>query len=177
MDELTELLARADTERYGEDVTMGEHLRLTAMAAQRCGATDALIVACLLHDIGHFLAPPDDAYGHHDHGETAAAYLADRFAPAVSEPVRLHIEAKRYLCGIDPGYHDRLSRASQHTLTKQGGPMDAAEAAAFAASEWAADAVALRRWEDDHGKQTGEAVPPWSAFMGLIEDQLLPSAP
>lgn len=80
---------------------MADHALLTDRAARRAGADEALVVAYLLHDIGHFLEGPDEEFGSHDHGTAGADFLAERFPPQVSEPVRLHIDAKRYLCAIE----------------------------------------------------------------------------
>ncbi len=171
---LRELFATRGRESYGEAVTMAEHSLLTAEAARGAGAPEALVVACLLHDIGHFLEDPDDEFGYHDHGEAAAAFLSTRFPPAVTEPLRLHIDAKRYLCAIDSTYHDELSAASQHTITRQGGVMTPADAATFAALPHADDAVRLRRWEDRSGKRHGAAVPAFGEFEDAIVRQHLP---
>lgn len=165
--EIGGLFARHGGETYGEGVTQEQHALQCAALAAAEGAEDALIVAALLHDIGHFIGPQDDAYGHHRHDRTGGDWLAARFGPAVSEPVRLHVAAKRYLCAVDPGYLAVLSEASRYTLEKQGGPMSAAEADAFAAGPHAAAGVRLRRW-DDHGKAAGLHVPPLAAHDGRI---------
>lgn len=171
--EIGDLFDRHGAERYGEDVTMAEHALLTAQAARDASAGEALVVAALLHDLGHFLADADDSFGNHDHGETAAAYLHGRFPAAVVEPVRLHIEAKRYLCAVEPEYHDRLSAASQYTLTKQGGVMSPAEVAAFEQQPHWRDAVLLRRWEDEHGKVSLGSPPTIADFESLVRRQHL----
>jgi hypothetical protein len=62
--------------------------------------------------------------------------------------VRLHVAAKRFLCATEPGYIERLSSASQATLSVQGGPMSASEVCAFALLPYARNAVALRRWDE-----------------------------
>jgi len=167
--ELAALMDDRGRLNYGENVTIAEHVLLTAAAAEQQGRHDTLVAACLMHDVGHWLDEPDDGYGIHDHGDLGGDWVAARFDAAVSEPVRLHVEAKRFLCARDPGYHDRLSVASQYTLTKQGGPMSADEAEAFEARQHAADAVLLRRLEDDHGKLTGVEVPPLSHFRPLLD--------
>ena len=169
VDELAAMMAGRGQRSYGENITISEHSLITAAAAEAHGAHDTLIAACLLHDVGHWLDEPDDDYGIHGHGETGGDWVADRFQEAVAEPVRLHVDAKRYLCATDPEYHDRLSPASQYTLTKQGGPMSADEAAAFEARPYANDAVQLRKWEDDYGKLAGAVIPPLSHFRPLLE--------
>jgi [1-hydroxy-2-(trimethylamino)ethyl]phosphonate dioxygenase len=156
--EIEALFARHGGESYGEGVTQLAHALQTAALAAADGADDSLIVAALLHDVGHFLQPTDDSYGYHKHDRSGGAWLAQRFGPAVSEPVRLHVAAKRYLCAAEADYFGKLSRASVHSLGKQGGPMSATEAAAFMASPHADAAVRLRRW-DDGGKLEGIVVP------------------
>ena len=171
VDEIEALYDAGGHQSYGEDVTMLEHSLLTALAAERAGAPDELIVACLLHDIGHLLGDADDAYGVHDHGDASGDYLATRFPTAVSEPARLHVAAKRYLCAVDPAYVNGLSQASQYTLEKQGGPMSPEEQLEFEANPHHRDGVRLRRWEDEHGKNDGLRPPTWSHFRPLLERQ------
>lgn len=158
IEEIEALFARHGGESYGEGVTMLQHALQTAALAEADGADDSLVVAALLHDVGHFLQPTDDSYGYHKHDRSGGEWLAQRFGPAVSEPVRLHVAAKRYLCTTEADYFAKLSAASVHSLGKQGGPMSAAEAGAFAASPHAVAAVRLRRW-DDGGKRDGLRVP------------------
>lgn len=167
LDAIDALLARAGEVDYGEQVTMLEHSIQCALFAQRDGAPDALVAAALLHDIGSFVSSPDGAFGEYAHDRTGGAWLAQRFAPAVSEPVRLHVAAKRYLCGIEPEYRRELSPASLHTLGHQGGPMQAHEARAFEREPFFDDAVRLRRW-DDAGKLAGMTVPPAHSFHALL---------
>ena len=168
VEELAALYARFGGETYGEGVTQLEHgLQAAAVAASE-GADGALVAAALLHDVGHLLGMNDDAYGYHKHDKLGADYLARHFGPAVTEPVRLHVAAKRYLCATVPGYFEKLSPASTYTLSKQGGPMSAAEAAAFAANPHLAEAVRLRQW-DDLGKVEGLHVPGFDHYRPLLE--------
>jgi len=167
LEEIEALYARHGGESYGEGVTMLQHSLQTAALAQAEGADDSLVVAALLHDVGHFLQPTDDSYGYHKHDRSGGDWLARRFGPAVSEPVRLHVAAKRYLCASEPDYFGKLSAASVHSLGKQGGPMSAAEAAAFAASPHAEAATRLRRW-DDGGKRENLHVPDFPAYRQRI---------
>ncbi len=156
-------------EYLGEEVTIAEHMIQTAVRARDDGAPDALVAAALLHDIGHLVQPGADAADwHRGHDEAGAAFLAGRFGPEVIEPARLHVAAKRYLCAVEPDYLHLLSDASVHTLERQGGPMSAAEAAAFEANPWHADAVRLRRFEED-AKHVGLAIPRFAAFRPLLE--------
>ncbi len=169
VDELAALMADRGQRNYGENITIAEHSLITAAAAEAHGASDTLIAACLLHDVGHWLDEPDDEYGIHSHGDTGGEWVAERFPEAVAEPVRLHVEAKRFLCARYPEYHARLSPASQYTLTMQGGPMSPDEAAAFETRSHADDAIQLRKWEDDYGKLAGVDIPPLSHFRPLLE--------
>lgn len=147
-------------EYLGEAVTMAQHMLQTGAAARRAGASVALVVAAVAHDVGHFTGVRtgrdlmQGTDNHHD--EVAASWLSRWFGPAVTEPVRLHVAAKRYLCAVDPTYRGRLSEASRYTMGVQGGPMSAEEADGFSRLPYAADAVELRRW-DDLGKDPDSA--------------------
>jgi phosphonate degradation associated HDIG domain protein len=173
LDEIAALFATRGAEAYGEGVSIAQHSLQTAALARAEGADPALVAAALLHDIGHFIEEPDDAFGYHKHDKSGGAWLAARFPPAVSEPVRLHVAAKRYLCAVEPEYFDRLSHASKHTLAHQGGPMAAPEAAAFSQLPFVDRAVRLRRF-DDGGKSVGLVVEPLENYrptlLRLLDD-------
>ncbi len=162
---------RGEAAYFGERVTIKEHSLQAAWFARVESAPAPLIVAALLHDIGHLLeAVPDDLAGwttdaHHE--EVGARWLAARFGPEVSEPVRLHVPAKRYLCATDADYFRQLSSASVHTLRLQGGPMSAEETRAFELEPHYRAAVRLRRW-DDQGKVAGLATPPLEAYLEML---------
>ena len=167
-DEIAALFAAYGGETYGEGVTIAEHSLQTAALARADGAEEALCVAALLHDVGHFLEERDDRFGYHKHDRAGGEWLATRFPAAVSEPVRMHVAAKRYLCATEPAYVAILSEASVHSLGKQGGAMSAEEAAAFAGRSFARAAVRLRRW-DDRGKVTGIEVPVLETYRSAID--------
>jgi predicted HD phosphohydrolase len=144
----------------------------TAALAEAQGAPDTLIAAALLHDIGHFIGEfgddaPDDTVDRL-HEAAGATVLQGYFPRAVTEPVRLHVAAKRYLCATDRTYSDRLSAASKHSLSLQGGPMSAPEIAAFERLDRHEDAVRLRRW-DDGGKATGLRTKTFDDFRPLLQ--------
>ena len=157
---------------FGEAVTQTEHAQQAAHFARLCGASDALVLAALLHDIGHLLDPVPaeitDWKTDARHENSGSRWLASRFGAEVSEPVRLHVPAKRYLCAIETTYLRQLSSASIHTLQLQGGPMSAAEIAAFEAERFHRDAVTLRRC-DDQGKVAGLRTPDFGHYRELIE--------
>jgi phosphonate degradation associated HDIG domain protein len=158
----------------GEPVTQAAHMLQAAALAQRDGASDALIAAALLHDVGHFM----NAVGGHDadadrkHQDSGASWLAQWFGPEVTEPVRLHVAAKRYLCATEPEYAAVLSPASVASLNVQGGPMQQPELAAFEAEPHAAAAVRVRRW-DDAAKDPGAPVPSFEHFRPLLRTLVL----
>ena len=155
----------------GEPVTQAVHMLQAAALAEAAGCPPALIAAALLHDVGHFTG----AISGHElmagtdnrHSDQGAAWLAQWFGPEVTEPVRLHVAAKRYLCATEPGYSARLSPASVYTLGVQGGPMTPDAAEDFAASPYAADACQLRRF-DDQAKDAAVVPPPFEHFVPVL---------
>ena len=174
VDVLARLFAEQGGNEYlGEPVTQAEHMLQAAACARVAGASDALVAAALLHDVGHFTGPISGAElmagTDNRHSHAGADWLAGLgFPAAVTEPVRLHVAAKRYLCAVEPGYFDRLSEASVYTLSVQGGPMSPAEAARFAEGRYAEDAVTLRRW-DEAAKDPGALVPDFAHYRPLLE--------
>jgi predicted HD phosphohydrolase len=141
------------------------------MLAEADGASPALIVAALLHDIGHLLHDlPDDApnAGVDDvHEELAYNWLRQHFGPEVTEPVRMHVEAKRYLCAAEPDYWDSLSDVSQQSLELQGGTFTMDQAHRFEQKPFFEDGVRLRRW-DDRAKILGLQTPSLDHFLSYV---------
>ena len=133
-------------EAYGEAISIRDHMLQAAELAQRQGLGDALVAAALLHDIGW---APVLAGAGAAHEAAGAAYLLPLFGPAVAEPVRRHVDAKRYLVAREPGYGALLSAESVRTLARQGGPMRADEAEAFASLPSFTQALQLRRIDED----------------------------
>lgn len=174
-DEILTLLQRGNADLYsGERISQLEHALQCAHFAQQAGAEDALVVATLVHDLGHILAGGEYAAGRgidDRHEQSGADFLARHFGPAVSEPVRLHVAAKRYLCATDPGYFDRLSEASVRSLALQGGPMTAKEVQDFEANPFATEAVRLRQW-DEQGKIVGLKTPDLEHYRPMVEAAL-----
>lgn len=166
------LATRGSAQYSGEAVSQLEHALQTAWAAEQAGATAELVAAALLHDVGHLL---------HGHGEDCADrgvndrhedlgvwVLKSAFGPAVTEPIRLHVAAKRYLCSADPTYFGQLSAASVQSLRLQGGPMSDTEVREFESGPHFAAAVALRRW-DEMAKVPGLATPDFAHFKSYLE--------
>lgn len=171
-EELVELFESGGSAEYlGESVTMKEHMLQCADLAVRNGASNELIVAALTHDIGHLLISDalfmqeSNIDAHHD--ELGANWLADRFPESVSEPVRLHVGAKRYLVSTDPTYFGRLSPASVHTFNLQGGKMSDDEILEFRSHPAHESAIQVRLWDDD-GKALGSKTSDLSAFESII---------
>ncbi|HTN09572.1 MAG TPA: HD domain-containing protein [Acetobacteraceae bacterium] len=178
LDRIAALLAVGGEHRYGlHDITQLEHALQTALLAEQAGEPGALVAAALLHDIGHMVQELGDnpaAEGVDDrHEELGHAFLAQWFGPEVSEPVRLHVAAKRYLCATEADYFGRLAPDSVLSLALQGGPMSAAEAAAFAALPQAKAAVRLRRY-DEQAKVNGLATPGVRHFLPYVARCLPP---
>jgi phosphonate degradation associated HDIG domain protein len=157
---------------YGEEVTQMEHMLQTAHFAEQHGARPTLIAAALLHDYGHLVHDLGEAVADQGidaiHEEIGADYLQQFFIPEVTEPGRLHVAAKRYLCAADPAYLATLSAASVQSLALQGGPMNAGEVKAFESSPYFSDAVQLRRF-DDLGKVPGMVTPALEHYRPYLE--------
>jgi [1-hydroxy-2-(trimethylamino)ethyl]phosphonate dioxygenase len=156
-----------------------QHALQSAAHAEAQALSSSLVIACLLHDVGHMIhdlgeAPAED--GVDDlHEALGAAWAAAHFPLAVSEPIRLHVAAKRYLCSVEPGYQEGLSKDSRISLALQGGVMDAVEQNAFLHEPFADQAIALRRI-DELAKDKHAVTDELDAFLrrhlaaALIED-------
>lgn len=176
IDRIFELFNRFGTLYYGEDATQLQHALQAAELARRNRCSDMMIAAALLHDVGQFM---DDAGNAAEtlgidarHEISGSLFLGAYFPRGVTEPVRLHVAAKRYLCAIDPAYLTGLSSASAISLELQGGPMSADEVRAFEAEPFFADAVTLRRF-DDMGKHPDWRPPDLASYRPLLESLLI----
>ena len=170
---IADIFERRGAESYlGEQVSMSEHMLQGAVLAEAEGAPEELIAAALLHDIGHYtsefgpMSLGDERDNYHE--ESGAMVLAPFFPSVITECVRLHVPAKRYLCATDKGYHDRLSEASKHTLMLQGGPMSAEEVKDFESNPYHREAVRVRIW-DDEGKKPGVVTPEFRHYVPLLQ--------
>jgi len=174
--ELVDLFARLGGLRYGEDVSQLEHALQTAHHAKLDDAPPALIAAALLHDVGHMMqkAGEDAADRGIDtrHEQISAGYLARAFGPDVTEPIRLHVAAKRYRVAVDPAYLEHLSRASLQSLALQGGPMSVDQIADFLADPWAEPALRLRGY-DEAGKAPDAEVASFETYHDLLRDLIV----
>ena len=175
LDDIRVAFAKRGGDTYGEGVSQLEHALQCAACAERDGASPALIAATLLHDIGHLLhdLPQDIADQGIDteHESLGSAWLSQHFGPAVTEPVRLHVAAKRYLATVEKGYYELLSAASIQSLKLQGGLMSPEETRKFESERFGPDAIALRRW-DDEGKIVGAETPALAHFEQFVSRSL-----
>ncbi len=166
LDHLMSLLQQTDEHTYGEDVSMLAHGLQSAARMSELGADDDLILAALMHDIGHLLGPAGK-HGYHDHAEAAANLLRPWLPAPIVEPIRLHVAAKRHLVATDGDYYDRLSEASKITLDEQGGPFTSEQSREFLADPQAERAMKLRNC-DDEGKRPGQMVPGLGSYRDLL---------
>lgn len=173
--EIFELFARFGSERYGEDVSLERHMLQSAAMAQSLGATRSVVVAALLHDIGHFLHAHDEMPSSQgsdmEHEALGAAWLSRGFDRDVTTPIALHVSAKRYLCAVEPDYFESLSQASRLSLVAQGGVMSEGEAAVFK-KEPAFEAALIVRRCDDGGKDVAMATRNIEQYRGLLTESL-----
>jgi len=172
--ELLEIFAGRATRRYGlSDVNQLQHALQAAALAEADGAPPATVLASLLHDVGHMihrLGEDPASRGVDDvHEQLGAEWLARRFGPDVSEPVRLHVAAKRYLCTVEPDYFGKLGPDSVRSLKLQGGLMSADEVDAFRANPLHSEAVRLRRF-DEAAKDPRAATPDFDHYLRHVED-------
>ena len=167
------IFERCGHEEYlGEPVTMAQHMLQGATIAERNGQDDEIIVGTLLHDIGHFtsefgtfsMEDTEDRF----HEEAGAKVLAQFFPSVITDCVRYHVAAKRYLCATKPEYFDRLSEASVHSLNLQGGPMSDAEVAEFEENPNLRKIVQVR-YLDDAGKRPDMNTPDFWHFAPMVQ--------
>jgi len=170
--QITKLFHTQGAVQYGsEAINQQQHALQCAHLAEQAGAPPELVTAALLHDLGHLVAPDraakasavDDV-----HQYLAIPFLRGVFGEAVLAPIRMHVDAKRYLCQVDRQYWSSLSPVSQCSLALQGGPFSQDEAATFIGQPFATDAVALRRW-DDAAKDPKATPPDWAHYATIME--------
>ena len=170
---LGDIFERRGGEEYlGEPVTMAQHMLQGAALAEEAGKPERIIVAALLHDIGHFTSEfgtyhPDDTHDRH-HEEAGADVLEAFFPTVVTDCVRYHVAAKRYLCATRPEYFGRLSAASVHTLNLQGGPMSAEDVAEFETNPNLSEIIEVR-YLDDAGKHADMQTPGFAHYAPMVQ--------
>jgi phosphonate degradation associated HDIG domain protein len=164
---------------FGEPVSQKEHALQAAFEAEKSGAPPSLVAAALLHDIGHLLRGlPEDSADKgvdHRHEDAGEAWLSRHFGPGVTEPVKLHVAAKRYLCAVDSEYRRQLSPASVQSLQFQGGPFSPDEIARFEKHPYFRAAVQLRRY-DELAKIPGLDVPGLEHYRSTLNKALISSS-
>jgi len=173
IDELIALFGTFGVEKYDENISQAEHALQCALLAQQADATDELVAAALLHDVGHLLQLQSNKgkadFSFDDlHENLGANFLSSTFGPNVTQPIALHVQAKRYLCSVIPSYEAELSEGSRRSLELQGGPMGATELAEFSQSEYFEDAVNIRTW-DDLAKVENIISAQFADFIPLLE--------
>jgi len=173
VDEIFQLLEeRGQGSYFGEPVSQLEHALQCANFALKENAGDELVAAALLHDVGHLLHEEEEDVAEHggdtEHERLGEEWLSAHFGPAVTQPIALHVAAKRYMCATRSEYLGKLSPASVQSLKLQGGAMSPGEVAEFEANEFAKDAVRLRLW-DDLAKEEGAQAPPLSHYRKVLE--------
>lgn len=170
-DALVALFDERGHEPYDEAVSQTVHGVQAALLAVAEGAPNDLVVAALLHDVAHLFEPPphDGEHPAQDfrHEVVAARFLGNWFGTGVTEPIRHHVDAKRFLCAVDQQYFAVLSPASVHSLALQGGVMSPDEVEEFLTRPGSHEAVLLRRW-DDRAKNPDLVVPPLSVFRDRL---------
>jgi phosphonate degradation associated HDIG domain protein len=182
LQDIQRLLDQRGAQQYGlEAVSQLEHALQCAHLAEVAGDSDELVIACLLHDLGHLIAAERAGTIEGDmnqddlHQYTVLPFLRGVLPDAVLEPIRLHVDAKRYLCQAEGDYYASLSTASVHSLAQQGGAYTAVESRAFLLQPFAEDAVRLRRY-DDLAKVPDCAVPPLDHYLPRLEQLMLQTA-
>ena len=174
------LEASAQADYYGEPVSQLAHALQAAQSARDAKADEELILAALLHDIGHIIDDPrairHGEVGVINHDDLGSEWLAERgFSVRLRTLVRGHVDAKRYLVATNANYAKRLSPASTETLRHQGGPMEPAELTAFAAAPELKDCLRLRNW-DELAKEPGRPVTSLAAYREMLERHLTATA-
>ena len=175
VDKLIAIFAERGSVHYGEGVSQTEHALQSAVHVDQQDCDDTLVCAALLHDVGHLLHEQDIYHAELGidaiHEQVGADFLEEHFGPAVSEPVRMHVDAKRYLCAVEPDYFDMLSEASVLSLKLQGGVMNEDEVKDFEESPYLEAAIILRR-ADEAAKVPGLKTPGFETYADRLRGQL-----
>ena len=168
------VFAEAGSRAYGESVSQLEHALQCAALAHQDRADDEVVIAALLHDVGHLVEDEEDCPEQH-HGSGGAALVRPFVPPRIAWLIEHHVIAKRYLCTVDARYVERLSPASRRSYAAQGARLPPEEQLSLETRPWFADAVRVRRW-DDMAKVPGAACPPLIQYAPLLERHFGPQA-
>ncbi|MFT4069744.1 phosphonate degradation HD-domain oxygenase [Paraburkholderia sp.] len=173
LDDIRSLFERYGSLAYsGEPVTQLEHALQSGALAEEAGASDELVAAAFLHDLGHLLnlqgETPTQRGVDDLHQYFALPFLRPVLSEGVLEPIRLHVDAKRCLCAIDATYFGQLSADSVRSLQLQGGIFSKEEAEAFLRKPYAEDALCLRKW-DDRAKEKDRPTSDLDHYLGVVE--------
>ncbi|MEJ5999634.1 HD domain-containing protein [Paucibacter soli] len=161
------LFLRRGGQRYcgerDEPVSALAHALQCAQLAEWADADHHLVVAALLHDLGQLMdAAPGEALRDDQHELRALPLLASGFGLTVLEPIRLHVQARRYLLSADARHAQDLTPAS---------PMSGEEKLLFMTRPFAREALQLRRW-DELARQPGKRTPPLAYYLGMMQELL-----
>ncbi len=161
------------SEYIGEPVTKFEHIIQSAMIAEEMGLSNEIVIAAMLHDIGHIIEEASDSnsmdcFGIRDHETIGAAYLKSKgFSECICQCVQNHVSAKRYLCYLEKSYYNQLSEASKKTLEFQGGIMSESEAIQFQLNPFFKEIIIVRRI-DELAKKENLTYPPLKKYRNKI---------
>jgi gamma-butyrobetaine dioxygenase len=162
------LLVKRGAMWFGDEAVSGlDHALQCAALARARGAGDEVLLAALLHDVGHLVSGAEESSVTH-HGKWAARFLSPFVPRRVAWLVEHHVIAKRYLCTVDRAYAESLSLGSLRSWLRQGGPLDSATCRALEREPWLPDVLAIRRW-DEAAKEPGITVPALPAYRDLLE--------
>lgn len=161
---------------YGEHISMTNHMLQSAFYAEQAGSSKEVVVAAFLHDIGHLLhGLPEDISDHGIdgfHEDIGERCLKGYLPTLVTDCIRLHVQAKRYMCTLKPAYYEKLTGASRESLAIQGGLMSDQEVAAFESEPYYKEAMRVRVY-DDMGKQAELEHPDLDYYLKLTEECLV----
>jgi len=180
-EEIIDHINKHGEEQYGENITQKEHALQSALLAKKDGNEDEVVIAALLHDIGHLIVDDENGQmeenlGMKNHELIGAKYLKRKgFSDLVCSLIEGHVAAKRYLTFKNPEYYHQLSDASKKTLVHQGGVMTPDEAYHFETQATFKLNLKMREW-DDQGKVENIELPEMESFIPLIEKHLIKQA-
>ena len=173
---ILDLYTKYGTSDYiGEHITQIDHALQCAELAEKDIRLDhydiyiknCMIVAALLHDIGHLIglerghmemqssgsSGGSNSLGIVGHEGIGSEFLKECGLPLlVRELVGSHVQAKRYLCSTRKDYYAGVSDASKETMALQGGMMTLEEIKKFNSGLMPELKLFLREY-DDLGKK------------------------